>query len=212
MAALLQEIHDHKLASAIDVYCDQVAFSIEECRELLIRAQELGFGVKLHAEQLSHTGGAHLASELGALSADHLENATLDDWRSLAESGTVAVLLPAAALTLGQQMPKASIIRQSGARFAIATDFNPGTSPAQSLIECAAIASRQSGFTAAESLLAITCNAARALGIEIDAGHLSNNTFGDLVVWHCERLEELTYWMPAVQADIVFIGGEPFAY
>src|SRR5207248_10434729 len=105
------------------------AFGIEECRRVLTRARELGFALRLHADQFERTGGALLAAELGARSADHLESATEDDWRALAAAGTVGVLLPAAALTLRQRLPEAAMLRKSGARWAIATDFNPGTAP-----------------------------------------------------------------------------------
>lgn len=209
--ALLGEIHRRGMASAIDVFCDPVAFTVEECRAVLTRAVELGFPVKLHAEQMAHFGGAKLAAELGARSADHLESATAEDWALLAAAGVVGVLLPAAALTLRQRLPEAAMIRASGARFAIATDFNPGTAPAQSLMECAALASRLCGFTENEVLMAVTWNAAKALGAQAEVGHLSPGTWGDAVMWECETLEELPYWMPAVRPDTVFMRGADLA-
>jgi imidazolonepropionase len=209
--SVLPLIRMRELATAVDVFCEPIAFSVEECRRLLVRAKDLGFGIKLHAEQLSRCGGARLAAELGAMSADHLESATEEDWVALAASGTVGVLLPGAALTLGQSLPEAAMIRRSGARFAIATDFNPGSSPAQSLLECAAIAARLCRFTAEEVLLAITWNAAKALGAEREVGHLNPGACGDAVVWECETLEELPYWMPAVRPDCVFMRGADLA-
>ncbi len=209
--SLLSEIHRRGMASAIDVFCDPVAFTVEECRAVLVRAKELGFPIKLHAEQMSRFGGAKLAAELGARSADHLESATEEDWRALAEADVTGVLLPAAALTLRQHLPEAEMIRRSGARFAIATDFNPGTAPAQSLMEIGALASRLCGFTANEILLAITWNAARALGAEAEVGHLTPGAWGDAVMWECEALEELPYWMPAVRPDTVFMRGADLA-
>ena len=209
--SLLPLIRQRELATAVDAFCDEVAFSVSECRRLLEAARALGFAVKLHAEQLSRSGGAVLAAELGALSADHLESATPEDWRALAAAGTVGVLLPAAALTLGLQLPGAETIRDAGARFAIATDFNPGSAPAQSLLECAALAARLCRFTAPEILLAITWNAAKALGVEREVGHLNPGAWGDAVVWECETLEELPYWMPAVRPDCVFMRGADLA-
>ena len=208
---LLTEIHRRGMASAIDVFCDPVAFTVEECRAVLTRAVELGFPIKLHAEQMAHYGGAKLAAELGARSADHLESATAEDWQALGEAGVVGVLLPAAALTLRQRLPEAAMVRASGARFAIATDFNPGTAPAQSLVECAALAARLCGFTANEVLLAMTWNAAKALGAEAEVGHLMPGAWGDAVMWECETLEELPYWMPAVRPDTVFMRGADLA-
>jgi imidazolonepropionase len=208
---LVPEIHRRGMASSVDVFCDPVGFTVDECRGVLERAVELGFSVKLHAEQTARCGGARLAAELGARSADHLESATDEDWRDLAEAGTVGVLLPAAALTLRLPLPEAGRVRASGARFAIATDFNPGTAPAQSLMECAALAGRLCGFNAEELLLAVTWNAARALGAETEVGHLNPGAWGDAVQWECETLEELPYWMPAVRPDTVFMRGADLA-
>jgi imidazolonepropionase len=207
----LPEIRRAALASSVDAFCETVAFSVEECRRLLKRAQELGFAIRLHADQLTRGGGARLAAELGALSADHLECASEEDWQALAAAGTVGVLLPAAALTLGSRLPHASMLRRSGARVALATDFNPGTAPAQSLVECMALAARMCGLDAVESLLAVTWNAAKALGVEAECGHLNVGACADAVVWECETLEELSYWMPAVRPDSVFVRGADLA-
>jgi len=200
-----------ELTGAVDVFCDPIAFTVEECRTVLAAAQERKLAIKLHADQFERSGGARLAAELGAVSADHLESATEEDWHALGAAGVVGVLLPGAALTLRQALPDAEMLRRSGARVAIATDFNPGTSPAQSLLECAALASRQCGFTADEALLAITWNAAKALGLEGQVGHLNPGAWGDAVQWECESLEELPYWMPAVRPDCVFIRGADLA-
>lgn len=208
---VLPEVQRRELASAVDAFCDPVAFTVDECRQVLSRAKELGFQVKLHADQFERSGGARLAAELSALSADHLEGADESDWQALAESGTVGVLLPAAALTLRQSLPEAAMLRRTQARVAIATDFNPGTAPAQSLLECAALAARTCGFTADETLLALTWNPARALGVEAEIGHLTPGACGDAVIWECEALEELPYWMPAVRPDCVFMRGADLA-
>src|SRR5262249_40998968 len=153
-------------------------FTVDECRAVLARAKELGFALTIHAEQTARFGGAQLAVELGARSADHLECANEEDWAGLAVAGVVGVLLPAAALTLGQRLPEAAMLRRAGARVAIATDFNPGTAPAQSLLECAVLAGRLCGFSADELLLAVTWNAARALGCEAEVGHLTPGAWG----------------------------------
>jgi len=208
---VLEEIVKRNLASAVDVFCDDVAFSVEECGAFLRRARDRGMAVKLHADQLSHTGGAALAAELGALSADHLESATPEDWEALAKAGVTAVLLPVAALTLKQRLPEAGLIRVCGTRVAIATDFNPGTSPAQSLLECGALAARLCGFSAEEILLGLTYNAACALGVQNEVGHLNPGAWGDAVLWECETMEELAYWMPAVRPDCVFMRGADLA-
>jgi len=208
----LPQIRTRGLAEAVDVFCDSIAFTVEECRELLTRARALGFGIKLHAEQLKRSGGAMLAAELGALSADHLESATEEDWQALGRAGVVGVLLPGAALTLGLKLPKAKKLRESGARVAVATDFNPGSSAFQSLLECVGLATRLCGFNAEEALLAVTWNAAKALGLEAHVGHLNPGASGDAVAWECETLEELPYWMPAVRPDQVFVRGADLAF
>jgi len=208
---LVEEIHRRGLAGTVDVFCDPVGFTVDECRSVLARAAELGFGLRLHAEQTARFGGARLAAELRARSADHLECADESDWRTLGEAGVVGVLLPAAALTLRQPLPEAQMLRRTGARVAIATDFNPGTAPAQSLIECAVLAARLCGFDAAEYLLAITWNAARALGVENEVGHLSPGACSDAVIWECESLDELPYWMPSVRPDTILIRGVDLA-
>jgi len=102
---LLEEIHRRGMANTVDVFCDPVGFTVDECRSVLQRAAHLGFGLRLHAEQTARFGGAGLAAELRAKSADHLECADEGDWRALAEAGVVGVLLPAAALTLRQRLP-----------------------------------------------------------------------------------------------------------
>ena len=208
---LVDEIHRRGLAGTVDVFCDPVGFTVDECRSVLARAAELGFGLRLHAEQTARFGGARLAAELRARSADHLECADESDWRTLGEAGVVGVLLPAAALTLRLPLPEAQMLRRSGARVAVATDFNPGTAPAQSLIECAVLAARLCGFDAAEFLLAITWNAARALGVENEVGHLNPGACSDAVIWECESLEELPYWMPSVRPDTILIRGVDLA-
>jgi imidazolonepropionase len=121
------------------------------------------------------------------------------------------VLLPAAALTLRLPLPNAAMLRATGARVAIATDFNPGTAPAQSLLECATLAARLCGFNATETFLGVTYNAAKALGMEREVGHLNPGAWGDAVIWECETVEELPYWMPAVRPDTVFMRGADLA-
>jgi len=208
---VLPDIRTRQLASAVDVFCEPVAFTVEECRAVLSRAKELGLDVKLHAEQLERSGGARLAAELGACSVDHLESATEEDWKALAAAGVVGVLLPGSALTLGQRLPEAAMLRRSGARWAVSSDFNPGTSPFQSLLECAALAARLCGFDAEETLMSVTWNAARALRAEAEVGHLNPGAWGDAVIWECEALEELPYWLPAVRPDTVFMRGADLA-
>ena len=208
---VLPDVQARQLAGAVDVFCDPVAFTVDECRAVLLKAKELGLDVKLHADQFERSGGAALAAEVGACSADHLEGASAEDWQTLATAGVVGVLLPGSAITLRRPLPEAAMLRAAGARWAVSTDFNPGTSPAQSLLECAALAARLCGFDAEETLLGVTWNAARALRVEAEVGHLNPGAWGDAVVWECEALEELPYWLPAVRPDTVFMRGADLA-
>ena len=168
----LPEIRGANSPSAVDVFCDPVAFTVEECRTLLDAREGARASTSSSTPSSStRSGGAQLAAELGARSADHLECASDEDWRALAarrHGGRAAAGRGAHAAA--RRCPTAEMLRATGARFAIATDFNPGTAPAQSLLECAALAARLCGFTAEETLLAITWNAAKALGVEPRSG------------------------------------------
>ncbi len=162
------------LADAVDVFCDQVAFTAEQSGRVLVAARALGLPVKLHADQLTDFGGAALAARFGALSADHLEHVSADGVSALAASGTVAVLLPGAAYVLAEtSRPPVASLRAAGVPMAVATDANPGTSPLLSLPLAMHFACRLFGLTPGEALAGATCHAARALGLEGEVGVLT---------------------------------------
>lgn len=152
------------LADAVDVFCDEGAFTLTEARRILEAGLGRGLKVKAHAEQLTHTGAARLVAELGGLSADHLESATKDDFEALAEAGSVATVLPVAALLLKKPVPNADVLRGSGVTFAVASDHNPGSSPVFGLLPALQLAIATSGLTVQEALIAGTANAGKALG------------------------------------------------
>jgi imidazolonepropionase len=184
------------LADAVDAYCESIAFDEGQVERLFARAQELGLRVKLHADQLSDSGGARLAARFGALSADHLEYTSQDGVRALAESGTAAVLLPGAYLTLGEtQQPPVGALRDSGVPIALASDCNPGTSPLGSIHLAMGLASRLFGMTPEECLAGVTREAARALGLGHDRGTLEAGKRADLAVWDFDHPRELAYWL-----------------
>jgi imidazolonepropionase len=173
----------------------------------LERARELGLPVKLHADQLSDLGGAALAASFGARSAEHLEHASDEGVRAMAQSGSVAVLLPGADYALREtKLPPIAKFREAGVPIAIATDLNPGTSPLLSLRLAMSMACTLFRLTPEESLRGATVNAARALGFE-DRGVLAPGRRADLVVWNIERPADLCYWIGGALASRVVAAG-----
>ena len=151
------------LSKFIDVYCDKGAFSLEESIEILKAGQNLGLQIKAHAEQVTHTGIAEKASEMGAVSVEHLEYATDNDISAMKKNGTVAVLLPGAQLYLRDQAPPVFALREAGVPIAIGSDLNPGSSPVYNIWTCATLACLIQGLTMEEALLGITIHAGKAL-------------------------------------------------
>lgn len=193
---MLPALFENKLADAVDAYCESIAFSTKQVTRVFETARSLGLPVKLHADQLSDCGGAELAAEFNALSADHLEYTPAKGIDALAASGTVAVLLPGAFLTLGEtQRPPVAQLRQRGVPIAVATDCNPGTSPVCSLRTTMALASTLFGLTPEECLAGVTRNAARALGLTRDKGTLEAGKRADIAVWDIGHPQELSYWI-----------------
>jgi len=170
-----------ELADFVDVYVDQGAFTVEEGRAVLEAGQQYGLGLRVHAEQVAHTGAAAMAAALGATSADHLERIDAAGIEALAAHGMVAVLLPGAMLYLRDAAPPVARLRAAGVPMAVATDLNPGTSPVDDLWTCATLASVTMGLTVEEALLGITANAGRALG-RPDLGVLRPGAAGDMVL------------------------------
>ncbi len=182
------------LVDAVDGFCETIAFSREEMRRVFLRAKTLGLPLKLHAEQLSNSGGAALAAEFGALSAEHLEYANADDAAAMARAGVVATLLPGAFYALREtKAPPIELFRRYGVRMAVSTDSNPGTSPMTSLLLALNMAATLFRLTVEECLAGVTRNAARALGLEAESGALEPGKWADLAIWDIERPAELVY-------------------
>lgn len=195
------------LADAVDVFCEQGAFTLDETRTILEAALELGLGIKAHAEQFGSSGAARLVAELGGLSADHLEHATRADLDALAQAGTVATLLPLAALLLKQPLPAADDLRASGVKVAVASDHNPGSSPLFGLLPALQLATATAGMSVPEALVAGTANAADALG-KSDWGRVEVGAFADyLVVDGAEALTPMYTWGTPSLREMV-IGGQ----
>ena len=192
---MLPAIARDGLADAVDAFCETIAFTPGETRRVFETARALGLPVKLHADQLSDTGGAALAAEFGALSADHLEYASEAGVRAMAAAGTVAVMLPAAFYTLREtRLPPIEQFRAHGVTLAVAGDVNPGTSPVLSLRHALNMACTLFRMTPEEALRGATVNAARALGLG-DRGTLAVGKRADLVVWNIDHPAELCYWI-----------------
>jgi imidazolonepropionase len=189
----LRAAHAEGLVDAVDGFCEGIAFSRAQMARVFDLAAELDLPVKLHAEQLSHQGGARLAAEAGALSADHLEWATAEDARAMAAAGTVAVLLPGAFYTLREtRLPPLDAFREAGVPMALATDCNPGSSPLISLLLAMNMGCTLFRMTPEEALRGVTCHAARALGLA-DRGRLVAGQRADLCLWEVRQPAELSY-------------------
>lgn len=196
------------LARCCDVFCEPGVFSPAESRQILAAARRHGLALKLHADELEGSGGAELAAELGALSADHLAGISDAGIRALGTSATVAVLLPATMVFLGKraQAPARRLI-EAGAAVALATDYNPGTSPTMSLPLVMALGVSQLGLRHTEALTAITINAAAALGLAGERGQIAPGFAADLVVAAVDDWREVGYWMGADVVSAVWTGG-----
>lgn len=203
----LPEAKNQGLADAVDVFIEEGAFTLAEGRRIMEAALQLGLPVKAHVEQFGNMGGARLVAELGGLSADHLEYATREDLEALAEAGTVATLLPLAAMLLKAPLPQAADLRASGVKVAVASDHNPGSSPLYGVLPALQLALVASGMSVHETLVAGTAHAADALGRphwgRVQAGALADY----LVVNAPEALTPLYGWGHPALKEMV-IGGQ----
>ena len=196
------------LAACCDVFCEPGVFTILEARAILTAARQHGLALKLHADELEGSGGAELAVELGALSADHLAAVSETGIKALAASSTVAVLLPATMLFLGRtrQAPARRLL-DAGAALALATDFNPGSSPTVSLPLVMALGVAQLGLRYTEAVLAVTVNAAGALGLAGERGQIAPGFVADLVLCDVSDWREVAYWLGANLVTAVWTAG-----
>jgi imidazolonepropionase len=176
-----------------DVFCERTAFTVPETRRIFERARDLGYALKLHADQLSDSGGARLAAEFGAVSADHLDFTTSDELARLRDAGVTATLLPGCSFSLSTPYPVARRFYDAGLRVALATDFNPGTSYCENMQMMIALAVSAMGMSLDEALHAATLGGAAALGMTDEVGSLEVGKHCDLVVLQAPDERELAY-------------------
>jgi len=193
------------LARFCDVFCEREAFTLAESRRILARAQTLGYGLKVHADQLSPSGGARLAAELGAVSADHLDYATDADLDALRAAGVVATLLPGCSYTLRSPYPIARRYLEHGLTVALATDFNPGTSYCENIQMILGLAMSAMGMTLEEALLATTINGAKALALDEQIGSIEVGKRCELALWSIKDYHEIGYRFGVNLVRTVFV-------
>jgi imidazolonepropionase len=208
--AMLPAVAREHLAVFADVFCEPGVFTVDETRRILTAARSAGFALKIHADELEGNGGAELAAELGATSADHLAAISPAGVAALAASETVATLLPATMLFLGRetQAPARALI-DAGAGLALATDFNPGTSPLTNLGVVLTLAVSRLHMRVDEAWLAVTVNGAAALDIASTVGQIAPGFSADLALWDVTDYREIPYWFGERLCRASWVRGKP---
>ncbi|MGI8735099.1 MAG: imidazolonepropionase [Pyrinomonadaceae bacterium] len=206
---MLPRVASEELAEYCDVFCEAKVFSTAEARRILSAAREQGMGLRIHADQLSLSGGAKLAAELKAATADHLEHTDAEGIAALKAAGVQPVLLPGSVYALGsQRYPAAREMITAGLAVVLATDFNPGSSPTPSMLMVLSLAATQLKMMPAESITAATINAAYSLGRGDRLGSLEKGKSADFVIHDCDDYRELSYFFGVEHAWQVYVGGQ----
>ena len=206
---MLPEVARQKLAEYCDVFCEPKIFDTDTARRILAAARRLMLGLRVHADQLSRSGGAELAAAVSATTADHLEHIDQRGIQALHAARVIPVLLPASVYTLGsKRFAPARPIIEAGLPIVLATDFNPGSSPTPSIPFVLSLASTQMHVSAAEAITAVTINAAYSLGRGAQIGSLEPGKQADFVIHDCEDYREIGYYTGIEPAFATYIGGE----
>lgn len=209
LEVMIPAVVEAGLAEYCDVFCEPGYFSIDDSREILLRAKELGLGLRMHADQLSNSGASRLAAELGAKTADHLEQTDSEGIAALKQGGVQPVLLPGSVVALGKsKYPRAREMIDAGLAVVLATDFNPGSSPTPSIPCVLNLACTQMRMTPAEAVTAATVNAAYSLDLGARIGSLEPGKQADFVIWKCSDWREIAYWFGFEQSRAVYVGGK----
>lgn len=208
---MLPAVAAEKLAEFCDVFVEEGFFSVDQGRRILLAAKELGLKPKLHADEFKALGGAQLAAEVGAVSADHLMAIDAEGIRALADAGVTATLLPATTLFLGQTTyAPARKLLDAGCRVALSTDFNPGSSHTENLLLVFTLACTQLKMTVPEALAAVTYNAARALDLQTQAGALLPGRRADIVFFDVPDIRAIPYHLAMSDVKWIVAGGTPY--
>lgn len=210
-AEILPTVAAQHLADYADVFCDRGAFTVEESRRVLQTARSLGLGLRVHANELGSTGGARLAAELGAASADHLLHLDDDERRALREAGVVATLLPGTSLVLGKPYADGRALVEAGVAVAVATDCNPGSCALESLSMVLALACYGNRLSPAQALCAVTHNAAASLQLDHEVGSVVAGKSADLLVLDTTDWRDLVYHAGSPLMSAVWHAGERVA-
>jgi imidazolonepropionase len=206
---MIPQVAGEGLARFCDVFCETGAFEVDESRRILRAAQARGMKLRVHADQLSLSGGSQLAAELGAMTADHLEHAGESQIEHLKSANVQPVLLPASVLLIGsQRYPNARAMIEAGLAVVLATDFNPGSSPTPSMLFVLTLAATQMKMLPAEAITAATINAAYSLGLGDEIGSLEAGKQADFVIYDCADYCELGYFAGMEQAVGVYVSGQ----
>ena len=206
---MLPQVAQQKLAEFCDVFCEERVFTTDESWKILSAARCHGLGLRMHADQLSLSGGAKLAAELGTVTADHLEHTDADGIRALRQAGVQPVLLPGSVYGLGSsRYPAAREMIDAGLAVVLATDFNPGSSPTPSMPMILSLAAIHMKMTPAEAISATTINAAYSLNRGAQLGSLEPGKLADLVIHDCEDYRDLAYFFGIEHPSSVFVGGK----
>lgn len=204
---MLPEIKRQGLAEFCDVFLETGVFGVEESRRLLTAAREMGFGLKIHADEIDELGGSQLAGELGAVSAEHLIATGERGMEALARGGVIAALLPCTSLYLNKSFARARDMIARGIPVAVATDFNPGSCPSLNIGLCMTMAYLKYRMTSEEILSAVTINAACAVNRGGSSGTIEPGKKADMVIWNAEDMEMLCYRMGSNLAGTVIKHG-----
>ncbi len=204
---LLPKLIQQKLCRRIDIFVDSCAFTIAEARPFLARAKQMDFAIIVHADQFAR-GGAKLAADIGALSADHLEVSTPADAALMKASGVIPIVLPASSLGLGLPFAPARMLLDAGLPLVIASDWNPGSAPSGRLLMAAAFLGAAQHLTMAETFAALTVRAAKALELN-DRGMLQPGKRADIIVFPVSDMREILYQQGALLPCTTLIGGKP---
>ncbi len=207
---MLPAVAREKLAEYCDIFCERNYFDVEESGHILTVAKQHGLKLRMHVDQLTNGGGAKLAAELGATTADHLEQTATDGISALAKAGVQPVLLPGSVYALGsKKYPDARAMIDAGLAVVLATDFNPGSSPSASMPMMLSLAVTQMRMSPAEAIVAATINAAASLNRVDEIGSLEQGKLANFAIYDCDDYRELAYWFGVSLAREVFVGGKP---